>query len=90
MIRTLVIASHPSYDDSLSQRFLAKVPRCLMSVFICLTKLRGIFDLEIELERLQTIDRLIFQFPPLLVPSSCKNEMLDRYGLGGSQTLLIK
>ena len=28
-----------------------------------LDKVAGDFDLEIELERLQTIDRLIFQFP---------------------------
>ena len=59
-----------------------------MSVFICLTKLRD-FDLEIELERLQTIDRLIFQFP-FIGTKFLQNEMLDRYGLGGSQTLLIK
>ncbi|MEQ7181991.1 NAD(P)H-dependent oxidoreductase [Enterococcus gallinarum] len=63
MIRTLVIASHPSYDDSLSQRFFsesAKMPN--VSVHM-LDKVAGNFDLEIELERLQTIDRLIFQFP---------------------------
>ena len=62
MIRTLVIASHPSYDDSLSQRFFsesAKMPN--VSVHM-LDKVAGDFDLEIELERLQTIDRLIFQF----------------------------
>ena len=48
MIRTLVIASHPSYDDSLSQRFFsesAKMPN--VSVHM-LDKVAGDFDLEIE------------------------------------------
>jgi len=62
MIKTLVVASHPDFHNSLSQRFFsesAKLPNVTMHF------LDGLSDFSLADERmlLQICDRLVLQFP---------------------------
>ncbi|EGC68827.1 flavodoxin-like protein [Enterococcus casseliflavus ATCC 12755] len=62
MIKTLVVASHPDFHNSLSQRFFsesAKLPNVTMHFLDDLSD----FSLANERMLLQTCDRLILQFP---------------------------
>nr|WP_235505462.1 NAD(P)H-dependent oxidoreductase [Enterococcus sp. RIT-PI-f] len=62
MTNTLVIASHPNYQQSLSQRFFtesAKIPGVTLHFLDTLDH----FVTEDELTRLSDCDRLILQFP---------------------------
>jgi glutathione-regulated potassium-efflux system ancillary protein KefG len=75
MIRTLVIASHPNYSDSLSQRFFSESAKIDQVTVHLLDEISGDFQLEAELAKLQGIDRLILQFPLYWyqVPAKMKN-----------------
>ncbi|MCQ9210164.1 NAD(P)H-dependent oxidoreductase [Granulicatella seriolae] len=68
-MRTLVIISHPSIDESASQQFLLACGKGRKSLTVRhLDRLVGgpldrFFDKEVELDFLRQADRIIFQFP---------------------------
>ena len=65
-MKTLVLVSHPEYDNSMTEAFLKQCQSDIENVdWVVLDKVQTnfIFDKEQEQQRLAQYDRILFQFP---------------------------